>query len=147
MGKIDRALGRELRLRRTADGDTLDTLAASLGVSDKTIGKWERGVAMPSATNIRMLEKLGLIEGWLGRNGSGGRPDRQPPSPAAGDRIMQTLGFPESELRLRVQDLRDAGERELVALFRTFAADERNTILQILHLVVARPGAENRLQP
>ncbi|MYG53181.1 MAG: helix-turn-helix domain-containing protein [Rhodospirillaceae bacterium] len=147
MGRIDRALGRELRLRRTADGDTLDTLAARLGVSDKTIGKWERGVAMPSATNIRMLEKLGLIEGWLGRNGSGGRPDGHPPSPEAGDRIMQTLGFPESELRLRVQDFRDAGERELVALFRTFPTDERSTILQILHLVVARPGAENRLQP
>lgn len=147
MGKIDRALGRELRLRRTADGDTLDTLAARLGVSDKTIGKWERGVAMPSATNIRMLEKLGLIEGWLGRNGSSGRPGGQPPSPEAGDRIMQTLGFPESELRLRVQDFLDAGERELVALFRTFPTDERSTILKILHVVVARCGAGNGLQP
>ena len=49
---------------------------------------------------------------------------------------MQTPGYPESEVRIRVQVIRDAEDRELVALFRAFSADERRTILQILHLVI-----------
>ena len=136
MSKIDQSLGQELRRRRTADGDTLDSLAAKLGVSDKTIGKWERSVAMPSATSIRMLGKFGLIKDWLGRNGSGDKQDGQSSHPEEDDRIMQTPGYPESEVRIRVQVIRDAEDRELVALFRAFSADERRTILQILHLVI-----------
>ena len=73
MDKVDRSLGRELRRRRMANGDTLDSLAAKIRVADKTIGKWERGEVMPSATNIRSLEMLGLIEEWLDRNGSGAK--------------------------------------------------------------------------
>ena len=144
MSKIDRSLGQELRRRRTADGDTLDSLAAKLGVSDKTIGKWERGVAMPSATSIRMLKELGLIEDWLGRNGSGNKPGTHSPPPEEDDRIMQTLGYPQSELPVRVHEIWDAEDRELVALFRAFSADERRTILDILHLVIANPGAGAR---
>ena len=136
MSKIDQSLGQELRRRRTADGDTLDSLAAKLWISDKTIGKWERSVAMPSATSIRMLGKLGLIKDWLGRNGSGDKQDGQSSHPEEDDRIMQTPGYPESEVRIRVQVIRDAEDRELVALFRAFSADERRTILQILHLVI-----------
>lgn len=136
MSKIDQSLGQELRRRRTADGDTLDSLAAKLGISDKTIGKWERSVAMPSATSIRMLGKLGLIKDWLGRNGSGDKQDGQSSHPEEDDRIMQTPGYPESEVRIRVQVIRDAEDRELVALFRAFSADERRTILQILYLVI-----------
>ena len=136
MSKIDQSLGQELRRRRTADGDTLDSLAAKLGVSDKTIGKWERSVAMPSATSIRMLGKLGLIKDWLGRNGSGDKQDGQSSHPEEDDRIMQTPGYPESEVRIRVQVIRDAEDRELVALFRAFSADERRTILEIFHLVI-----------
>ena len=136
MSKIDQSLGQELRRRRTADGDTLDSLAAKLGVSDKTIGKWERGVAMPSATSIRMLGKLGLIKDWLGRNGSGDKQDGQSSHPEEDDRVIQRPGNSESEVRVRVQVTRDAEDRELVALFGAFSADERRTILEILHLVM-----------
>ena len=136
MSKIDQSLGQELRRRRTADGDTLDSLAAKLGISDKTIGKWERSVAMPSATSIRMLGKLGLIKDWLGRNGSGDRQDGQSSHPEEDDRIMQTPGYAESEMRVRVQVIRDTEDRELVTLFRAFSADDRRTILEILHLVI-----------
>ena len=136
MSKIDRSLGQELRRRRTADGDTLDSLAEKLGISDKTIGKWERSVAMPSATSIRMLGKLGLIKDWLGRNGSGDKQDGQSSHPEEDDRIMQTPGYAESEVRIRVQVIRDAEDRELVTLFRAFSADDRRTILEILHLVI-----------
>ena len=62
---------------------------------------------MPSATNIRMLEKLGLIDGWLDRNGSREAMDLQSQLPDETDRIMQSLGFPGRELRRRVQDLKD----------------------------------------
>ncbi len=136
MGKIDQSLGRELRRRRTADGDTLDSLAEKFGVSDKTIGKWERSVAMPSATSIRMLGRLGLIKDWLGRNGSGDKKDVQSSHSQEDDRVIQTPGYPESEMRVRVQVIRDAEDRELVALFQAFSTDERRTILEILHLVI-----------
>ena len=143
MGKIDRSLGRELRRKRGAGGHTLDSLAAKLGVSDKTIGKWERGEAMPSATNIRALEKLGLIEVWLGRNGGGNMQDGQCAPSKRNDRIMRTPRHPRSEQRVRVQQVQEGNERELLALFRTFAADERTTILKIFQLVVAKPGLRN----
>ena len=42
MGKVDRTLGREIRRRRIAGGDTLESLSGICGVSEKTIGKWER---------------------------------------------------------------------------------------------------------
>ena len=137
MGKVDGSLGSELRRRRIANGDTHDTLSDKIGVSEKTIGKWERGLSMPSATNIRMLEKLGLIDGWLDRNGSREAMDLQSQLPDETDRIMQSLGFPGRELQRRVRDLKDDGERELVALFRAFSEKERTIILKILHMVVA----------
>lgn len=143
MGKVDRSLGRELRRRREAEGHTHDSLAAIIGVTGKTVGKWERGEAMPSATNIRALEKLGLIEDWLGRNGSGNKQDRQCAPSRTTDRIMGTPGQPRSEQRVRVQQVQDGNERELLTLFRTFAADERKTILKIFQLVVAKPGLRN----
>ena len=136
MDKIDQSLGSELRRRRTADGDTLDSLAAKLGVSDKTVGKWERSVAMPSATSIRMLGKFGLIKDWLGRNGSGDKQDVQSSHSQEDDRVNQMPECPESEKRVRVQVTRDAEDREIVALFQAFSADERRTILEILHLVI-----------
>ena len=146
MDKVDRSLGRELRRRRMANGDTLDSLAAKIRVADKTIGKWERGEVMPSATNIRSLEMLGLIEEWLDRNGSGAKQNRQSLPPEANDRVMQTLGYPRSELRVRVHEIQDAGERELLALFRTFVADERRTILKIFHLIAVETEPRKRRQ-
>ena len=49
---------------------------------------------------------------------------------------MQTPGYAESEMRVRVQVIRDTEDRELVTLFRAFSADDRRTILEILHLVI-----------
>ena len=83
-----------------------------------------------------MLGKLGLIKDWLGRNGSGDKQDGQSSHPEEDDRIMQTPGYAESEMRVRVQVIRDAEDRELVTLFRAFSADDRRTILEILHLVI-----------
>ena len=151
MGKVDGSLGRELRSRREAAGHTRETFAAKLDVSEKTIGKWERGLAMPSAVNIRMLEKLGLIEGWLGRNGSGEKEGPQCLSQEEGDRILESLGFPGRELQDRVPSLENANERELVALFRAFSAEVQVIILKVLHLAIANPdrtaGGNRQLNP
>ena len=58
--------------------------------------------------------------------------------------MMQTLEYAESTTRVRVQLIRDAGERELVALYRAFPADDQKTILEILHLVIANTGTGAR---
>ena len=142
MGKVDRTLGREIRRRRIAGGDTLESLSGICGVSEKTIGKWERGEAMPSATNIRMLEKFGLIEDWLGRNG-GNRQHPQGARQGGNNRIARTSEHAGSERRVWGNGIEDACERELMAVFRAFAVDERNTILEILQLVLAKLHSDN----
>ena len=142
MGKVDPELGRELRRRRLAGADTLESLGSKLRVSEKTIGKWERSEAMPSATNIRMLEKFGLIEDWLGRNGGNGRYPKGARQ-GANDRIAwNALEHPGSKRQGWEKMIEDACERELVSAFRAFAVDERNTILEVLQLLLARfhPG-------
>ena len=114
-----------------------------LSHSAKTVGKWERGLVMPSATNIRRLEKLGLIDGWLGRNGGGEMKGPRSLSPEQSDRLMRSLGFPGLELQHRVHDLKDDSERELVALFRAFPADKQAIILNVLHMVIAKPDRQH----
>ncbi|MCY4499127.1 MAG: helix-turn-helix transcriptional regulator [Rhodospirillaceae bacterium] len=142
MGKVDRTLGRELRPRRIARGDTLESLAIKLGVSDKTLGKWERGEATPCATNIRMLKKFGLIEEWLGRNVGNVR-HPQGARQEANDRIARASEHPGSDQRVREKGIEDVCEHELMAVFRAFAVDERNTILEILQLVLAKLDSDS----
>ncbi len=91
---------------------------------------------MPSATNIRLLEKLGLIEDWLGRNGSS---NKQYGQSLENGRLLQAPGFPETEQQSGVQEVHGTGERELVALFRAFSAEEQTVILKVLHVVMANP--------
>ena len=136
MAKVDESLGEELRQRRRAKGYTQDSLAAKLRVAEKTVGKWERYEVMPSATNIRALERLGLIEEWVGRNGS--TEDRQSPARQPNDPVMLALGYPRSELHLRVSEIQDDVERELLAIFRRFSVEEQGVILNFFCLVVAR---------
>ena len=136
MDKVDESFGEKLRHRRRHRGLTQDSLAAKLRVADKTVGKWERSEVMPSATNIRALERLGLVEGWAGRNGNA--EERQSPAPQPNDRVMQALGYPKSELRLRVAEIQDDVERELLAIFRRFSVEEQGLILNFFCLVVAR---------
>ena len=141
MGKVDRALGEEIRRRRTAGADTLESLGSKLGVSEKTIGKWERGVAMPSATNLRLLGKFGLIEEWLRRNGANGQHSKGARQ-EADDRIARTSPHPGSERRALGKGSGDACERELMTVFRAFAVDEQSTIVEVLRLILAKlePG-------
>ena len=141
MGKVDHALGREIRRKRIAGGDTLEGLASKLDVSDKTLGKWERGETMPSATNIRMLKKFGLIEEWLDRNGANGQ-HPQDACHGTNARIARASEHLGSERRVCEKGTEDACEHELMEIFRAFADHERNTILEVLRLVLAKlhPG-------
>ncbi|MYI48084.1 MAG: helix-turn-helix transcriptional regulator [Rhodospirillaceae bacterium] len=142
MGKVDPELGGELRRRRLAGGDTLESLGSKMSVSEKMIGKWERSEAMPSATNIRMLEKFGLIEDWLGRNRGNGRYPKGA-SQGTNDWIApNALEHPGSQRHGWEKMVEGACERELVAAFRAFAVDERDTILEVLQLLLAKlhPG-------
>ena len=54
---------------------------------------------MPSATNILMLEKFGLIEDWLGRNGGNGQ-HPQGARQGGNDRIARTSEHAGSERRV-----------------------------------------------
>ena len=46
--------------------------------------------------------------------------------------------YPRSELRLRVAEIQDDVERELLAIFRRFSVEEQGVILNFFCLVVAR---------
>ena len=141
--KVVHSLGTELRNNRRARGDTQGSMAALVGVADNTYGRWERDEAPPSPSNMRALVRLGLVDGR--HSGQGSRHGRKPPSlPAeATDLVVQAPESPGSDLQVGMQPLQNAGEREVLALFRSFSADKRKTVLKILHLVIAISGSGN----
>ena len=53
---------------------------------------------------------------------------------------MQAPGSRSSDLQGGMQPLQNAGEREVLALFRSFSVGKRKTVLKILHLVIAISG-------
>ena len=136
-GKVVHSLGTELRNNRRARGDTHGSMAAMIGVAENTYGRWERDEVLPSPSNMRALVRLGLVDGRQGRqeSGHGQKPRFLPPE--ATDRVMHAPESPGSDLQGGMQPLRNAGEREVLALFRSFSADKRKTVLKILHLVMA----------
>ena len=138
--KVVHSLGMELRNNRRARGDTQGSMAAMVGVAENTYGRWERDEAPPSPSNMRALVRLGLVDGRQSRQGSKlGQKPRSLPAEAT-DRVMQAPGSPGSDLQGGMQPLKNAGEREVLALFRSFSADKRKTVLNILHLVIAISG-------
>ena len=139
-GKAAHSLGRELWRNRRARGDTQGSLAAEMRVAENTYGRWERDEVTPSPSNMRALMRLGLIGGRQNRQGSGNGKEPQSLPPEATDRVMQTRGSPGSELQVNMKGTQNGGERELLALFRSFSADKRKTVLKILHLVIAISG-------
>ena len=140
-GRIAHSLGRKIRRNRRDNGHTIGSLAAEIRVSDNTVGRWERGEVMPSPSNMRALRKLGLIDGRQDRQGGGNGKEAKSLAPEPTDGVMQTPGNPGSEPHGRMQEVQNAGERELLAHFRSFSANRRRTILKILHLVIASRGS------
>ena len=83
MGRGDARLGKQIRRNRKLAGLTQDAVGRELGVSPKTVGKWERGVAFPSPRNIRALRRAGLLDPGSdgGAKGKVGRQDALSPEP------------------------------------------------------------------
>ena len=144
MARVDEAFGRELRQTRRAKGYTQDSLAAKLHVAEKTVGKWERHEVMPTATNIRALERLGLIDGWVGRNGRRGAQNRQSEGRQTDASDAPAAEPSSADARFGVGEHRGDCERELLAIFRQFDAHERRIILEFFRLLTA--GAANHEQ-
>ena len=142
-GKVVHSLGTELRNNRRARGDTHGSMAATIGVAENTYGRWERDEVLPSPSNMRALVRLGLVDGRQGRQVSKHGQKLRSLTPEATDRVMQAPESPGSDLQGGMQSLRNAGEREVLALFQSFSADKRKTVLNILHLVMAISGPES----
>lgn len=51
-------IGKYIAAKRQEKGFTQESLAEELGVSDRSISKWERGVCLPDANNMARLCKL-----------------------------------------------------------------------------------------
>ena len=136
-GKVALSLGRELRENRRARGHTQGSVAAKIGVAENTYGRWERDEVTPSPSNMRALIRLGLIGGSQNRQASKNGPEPQVLPAGVTDRVMQTTGSPDSDLRDGIQN---ASEREVLALYQSVPADKRKTVLKILHLVIAISG-------
>ena len=58
MGRGDARLGTQIRRNRKLAGLTQDAVGRELGVSPKTVGKWERGVAFPSPVAEAALDPV-----------------------------------------------------------------------------------------
>ena len=141
MGKVDRTLGRELRRSRIARGDTLESLASKLGVSTRRSGNGsEASDALRNeyshAQKVRSDRGMAGSECW-----QRAAPARR--APEANDRIARASEHPGSDRRVREKGIEDVCERELMAVFRAFAVDERNTILEILQLVLAKLASDS----
>ena len=62
-------MGEEIRRNRKRAGLTQEAAGLVFGVSPSTVGKWERGQALPSAKNHRALCKAGLLDPGADRRG------------------------------------------------------------------------------
>jgi len=85
-------MGGDLRARRRARGMTQARLAGMVGVRPLVLGRWERGEAVPTRDQIRLLAETldvdpAVAVAWAE---TAGRADRTEPSTAV--RIVQALG-------------------------------------------------------
>ena len=124
----------KIRRKRRDAGHTQESLGYKLGVSGNSVGKWERGEVTPSATNIRALTKLGLLDGsesWDGNRKTGGQ---EALSPELIERVMQTFRCHPSRLHLNSAQLRDERVCVLVAFFEALPIVCEDAFLEIISL-------------
>ena len=91
----------------------------------------------PSPSNMRTLIRLGLTGGSHNRLGTGNGQEPQSLPPEATDPVTRSSGSPNSELQVGMQGIQNAGEQEVLALFRSSSADKRKTVPEIMYLVIA----------
>ena len=127
--------GGNIRFNRKMAGYTQESLAFRLGVDRTTVGKWERGDAFPSATNIRALTKLGMLRGRRERRERRTRKGRRALTPELSDRVMTTFGCHVSGLRSQVGRFQADWERALVAFCRLLSGEQRLAVLELVSLM------------
>ena len=135
----DARLGEEIRRNRKRAGLTQAAVGLVFGVSPNTVGKWERGQALPSAGNYRALCKAGLLDpGADRRDGAEGkRPQAVCPDPVEG--AIAGLGADTSDPLSAAGSFRDDEERLLIAMFRMLSPAQQEAFLRIAR--VMKPGA------
>ena len=131
MRRGDARLGEEVRRNRKRAGLTQAAVGLVFGVSPNTVGKWERGQALPSAVNYRALCKVGLLDpGADGRDGvERKRPQAVSPEPVEG--ATAVLGAEASDLVSGAGSFRDDEERLLIAMFRMLSPAQQEAFLKI----------------
>ncbi|MDD9991548.1 MAG: helix-turn-helix domain-containing protein [Rhodospirillales bacterium] len=135
MRRGDARLGEEIRRNRKRAGLTQAAVGLVFGVSPDTVGKWERGQALPSAVNYRALCKAGLLDpGADGRDGvERKRPQAVPPEPVEG--AIAGLGVDTSDLLSDARSFRDDEERLLIAMFRMLSPAQQEAFLKIARVM------------
>lgn len=63
MEKTENVIGKNIRTYRTQKGMTQKEMASYLGVSDRTVGMWERGLRVPRRQNLEKMAELFGLEG------------------------------------------------------------------------------------
>ena len=125
----DARLGEEIRRNRKRVGLTLEAVGLLFRVSPNTVGKWERGQALPSARNILLLRKTGLLDPDGRDDANRKRPQAVSPEPVEG--ATAGLGADTSDPLLRAGSPGDDEERLLIAMFRMLSPAQQEAILKI----------------
>jgi transcriptional regulator with XRE-family HTH domain len=55
---MENAFGKNLKRYRLAKNLTLNSLAEKLGVKFQSVGKWEKGLSMPTGNKISLLSEI-----------------------------------------------------------------------------------------
>ena len=126
------SIGHEIRQYRKRAGHTQESLAFEIGVERTTVGEWERGEAYPSASNMRILHRLGILNapGLSAMEGDGQSCRSLTPEVLA--RIIETFECLPSELCARVERVDDDRERIVVAYFRMLSIGQQDVILEVI---------------
>lgn len=127
----DARLGEEIRRNRKRAEFTQEASGLVFGVSPNTVGKWERGQALPLARNYRALYEAGLLDPDPdGRDGAKRKRPRAM-SLEAVEGATAGLGADRSDSLSGAGSFRDDEERLLIAMFRMLSPAQQEAVLKI----------------
>ena len=135
----DARLGEEIRRNRKRAGLTQAAVGLVFGVSPNTVGKWERGEALPSAMNYRALYRAGLLDPGADRRDGEERKGPQAESPEPVDGATAGVGAKTSDPLSGAGSFRDDEERMLIAMFRMLEPAQQEAFLKIVRAM--KPAA------
>ena len=131
MRRGDARMGEEIRRNRKRAGLTQAVVGLVFGVSPNTVGKWERGQALPSARNYRALCKAGLLDPGADRPDGAERKRPQAVSAEPVEGAAAGLAADMPDLFSDAGSFRDDEERLLIAMFRMLSPTQQEAFLKI----------------